>query len=255
MDDTACPTDGLAEMDGYKGALVDLTVRGVASNSDLSETTVFGRDSSSKGSSTAPTPDLEKENALPIYTLDAITAEAEAEAQEPVDDEALSKGLPWHVRRIVSLHDDPTLPTITFRYFLLTLIFIPPGAFLQQLSMFRTTFAPYSIFFVQVCASYVGDWLARILPSWTVRIPFTKLSFNLNPGPFSSKEHVLVVIAAASGATYNIAYTPLSLSELYFKEKINPAVWIFFMLAITLTGYSYAAIARQFLIYDPDQPW
>jgi hypothetical protein len=27
------------------------------------------------------------------------------------------------------------------------------------------------------------------------------------------------------------------------------------MLAIVWTGYSYAAIARQFLIYDPEQPW
>ena len=63
------------------------------------------------------------------------------------------------------------------------------------------------------------------------------------------------MIAAASGATYNLAWVPLSLSELYFKDQIHPAIWIAFMLAIVWTGYSYAAIARQFLVYDPQQPW
>ena len=77
---------------------------------------------------------------------------------------------------------------------------------------------------------------------------------SLNPGPFSTKEHVLVTISAASGATYNLGYTPISMSELYFGERVNGAVAVFFMLAITWTGYSYAALARQFLIYDPQYP-
>jgi hypothetical protein len=230
----------------------DLTPDGspdeIVSNSNASDTAV---DTSSSVSSNTPPLDPEKEKALPIYTLEEIIADT---AEDDIDEEAV-KDLPWHVRRIVSLHDDPTLPTITFRYFLLVAMFIPPGAFLSQLNMFRTTYAPYSIFFVQIVASYAGDWLANTLPAWNVRIPFTKWSFNLNPGPFSVKEHVLVVIAAASGATYNVAYTPLVLSELYFHDKVNPAIWIIFMLAITLTGYSYAAIARQFLVYDPQQPW
>jgi hypothetical protein len=134
-------------------------------------------------------------------------------------------------------------------------LFVSPGAFLEQLNQYRTTSAPYSIFFVQIAASYVGDWLARILPAVDVRIPFTKWSFNINPGPFSVKEHVLVVIAASAGASYNLAYTPLSLAEVYFGERVNSAVALFFMLAIVWTGYSYAAIARHFLIYDPQQPW
>ena len=66
------------------------------------------------------------------------------------------------------------------------------------------------------------------LPAWEVRVPLTRKSFNLKPGPFSVKENVLVVIAAASGATYNLACTPLALSELYFGKRIDPAVSIFF---------------------------
>ncbi|KAK7700739.1 OPT superfamily [Botryosphaeria dothidea] len=184
-----------------------------------------------------------------------FTTQADGEEEAFADDDPRIKDIPPYVRRIVSLHDDPTLPTITFRYFILSIIFIVPGAFLSMMSRYRTTFAPYSVFFVQIASSYVGTWLAKYLPAWEIRVPFTKWSFNLNPGPFSVKEHVLVTISAASGATYNLGYSPVSMSELYFDKKINPAVAIFFMWGTVWTGYSFAAIARQFLIYDPQFPW
>ena len=172
----------------------------------------------------------------------------------PEDDPRL-RDIPLYVRRVVSLTDDPTLPTLTFRYFVLTIFFVVPGAFLSMMSHFRTTYAPYSVFFVQIASSYAGVWLADLLPARTVMVPFTSWSFSLNPGPFSVKEHVLITISAASGATHNLGYAPVSMAELYFDQKVHPAVAIFFMWGIVWTGYSFAAIARQFLIYDPQYPW
>lgn len=186
-----------------------------------------------------------------LYTLTNENGE-----EEVVDeDDPRIKDIPPYVRRIVSFKDDPTEPTLTFRYFLLTILFVAPGAFLSQMAHYRTTYAPYSVFFVQIASNYVGVWLAKVLPAWWVGIPGTRWGFSLNPGPFSTKEHVLVTISAASGATYNLGYTPISMSELYFNQPVNGAVATFFMLAITWTGYSYAALARQFLIYDPQYPW
>lgn len=171
------------------------------------------------------------------------------------DDDPRVRDIPAYVRRIVSFEDDPTLPTLTFRYFIMTLFFVAPGAFMAQMSQYRTTYAPYSVFFVQIASSYVGAWLARVLPATQVRIPFTAWGFNLNPGPFSVKEHVLVTISAASGATYNLGFAPISMAELYFDYRVNPAVAIFFMWSIVFVGYSFAALGRQFLIYDPQYPW
>ncbi|KAI2638773.1 OPT superfamily oligopeptide transporter [Hypomontagnella submonticulosa] len=163
--------------------------------------------------------------------------------------------IPPEVRRVVSLHDDTSLPTLTFRYFLLSVIFVIPGAFLSAMNYFRTTYAPYSVFFVQIAANYVGLWLARILPSRELRVPFTGWTFNLNPGPWSVKEHVLVTITAASGATGNLAITPIALGELYFNRLVHPAAAIFLMWSIDATGYAFAAIARQVLLYEPAYPW
>lgn len=238
-----------------KGPTADQSAAELVSNSDASSKTVASQDTRSNASSQSPkaksekTFEQEKEKAQLQESAEEVTGE-----DLPKVDNSINE-LPWTVRRVVSLHDDTTLPTITFRYFVLVFLFVSPGAFLEQLNQYRTTSAPYSIFFVQIAASYVGDWLARTLPAVDVRIPFTKWSFNTNPGPFSVKEHVLVVIAASAGASYNLAYTPLSLAEVYFGERVNSAVALFFMLAIVWTGYSYAAIARHFLIYDPQQPW
>lgn len=171
------------------------------------------------------------------------------------DDDPAIRDIPASVRRIVSLEDDPTLPTLTFRYFVLTLLFVIPGAFMSQLSHYRTTYIPFSVFFTQICSDYLGIWLAKVLPAWNVKVPFTKYGFSLNPGPWGVKEHVLVTISAASGATYNLAFAPVSIAELFFGQKINPGVAIIFMWSVVVTGYSFAAISRQFLLYDPQYPW
>ncbi|OQE27350.1 hypothetical protein PENSTE_c004G05557 [Penicillium steckii] len=174
--------------------------------------------------------------------------------EESHDDPEIA-ALPLQVRQLINLKDDPTLPTITFRYFVLSAIFVIPGAFLSQLSYFRTTSAKYSVFFVQIACHYAGHFLARTLPAWNIRIPATNWGFSLNPGPWSIKEHVLVTITAASGASYNLGYAPIVLAELWYGERIQPAVALFFMLAIVWIGYAFAALARQILLPDPDYIW
>ncbi|KAF7520021.1 hypothetical protein PCG10_009502 [Penicillium crustosum] len=180
--------------------------------------------------------------------------ETAAIEQETHDNPEIA-ALPMSVRHLINLTDDPSLPTITFRYFVLSVIFVIPGAFLSQMSYFRTTKAPYSIFFVQIACHYAGHFMARVLPDWKIGLPGTRFSFSLNPAPWSIKEHVLVTLTAASGATYNMGYAPIVLAELWYGTRVNPAVAIFFMLSIVWIGYSFAALARQILLPDPEYIW
>ncbi|KAI1778157.1 OPT superfamily oligopeptide transporter [Hypoxylon cercidicola] len=196
-----------------------------------------------------PDEDIGQREKLPVEEAVEVDADLEDE-----NDPEISQ-IPAEVRRVVSLHDDTTLPTLTFRYFLLSIIFVIPGAFLSSMNSFRTTYAPYSVFFVQIASNYVGLWLARVLPHRQYRIPLINRTFSLNPGPWSVKEHVLVTITAASGATGNLATTPIALSDLYFNRRVHPAAAIFFMWSIDATGYAFAAIARQVLLYEPAYPW
>ncbi|KAF2877662.1 OPT oligopeptide transporter protein-domain-containing protein [Massariosphaeria phaeospora] len=178
-----------------------------------------------------------------------LNAEDDADLPDDV------RELPKIVRNIASLEDDPNAPTLTFRYFLLCFIFVPPGAILFQMGSYRTTSAVYPVLFVQIASHYVGYWFAEILPKKTVRIPLTKFSFSLNPGPWHVKENVLVTVTAASGATSNAAWGPISLAQLYYDTPIPAAASLFFMWAIVYIGYAMAALARQFLLYDPIYTW
>jgi hypothetical protein len=67
-----------------------------------------------KGDLQAPVAEIGDEEVISGNTTPSGTDEW------PEDHPAL-KDLPPSVRRVVSLKDDPTLPTLTFRYFLLTL--------------------------------------------------------------------------------------------------------------------------------------
>lgn len=163
------------------------------------------------------------------------------------------KDLPTVVKEIVPLHDDPQTLTITFRYFVLSTLFVVPGAFIDTMNSFRTTSAAYSIFFVQIASHWCGKWMARNLPNKNVRIG--KLLFNLNPGPWSIKETALITITANSGATGNLATNGISLAQLHFGEVVKPVTAICFMLAIVFVGYAYAAIAKDLLLYDPQFIW
>ncbi|OWB79122.1 hypothetical protein B5S32_g3334 [[Candida] boidinii] len=146
------------------------------------------------------------------------------------------------------------VPCITFRYFILSILFVIPGAFMDTANSYRTTSAPYSILFVQFLAYPFGKWLAKVLPKKKINI-FGLFSFDLNPGPWSIKESVMVTLTAASGATGNQGTVGLSLAEVYYGEKISPFVAIPFMWAIVWTGYSFGAIARNFVLYDPQFIW
>ncbi|KAG7783878.1 hypothetical protein KL910_000471 [Ogataea haglerorum] len=142
---------------------------------------------------------------------------------------------------------------LTFRYFLLSIVFVIPGAFVDTLNSYRTTSAPYSILFVQFLSDPAGRWLAKVLPRKTVNL--LGFRFSLNPGPWSIKESVLVTLTAASGATGNQGTAGLSLSEIYYDRKVHPFVALVFMYSIVWTGYSFGAIARNFVLYEPQFVW
>lgn len=161
--------------------------------------------------------------------------------------------LPKVVRESVPLEDDPDIPVMTFRYFILSTIFIVPGAFLDTMNSYRTTSAVYSIFFVQIVSHWAGKWLAKSLPKRNIQVLGFK--FNLNPGPWSIKETAMITITANSGATGNLATNAISLAELHFNEKVDALIAILFMWAIVFIGYSYAAIAKSFVLYDPQFTW
>ncbi|ODN73352.1 OPT family small oligopeptide transporter [Cryptococcus amylolentus CBS 6039] len=159
------------------------------------------------------------------------------------------RDIPEIVRNTVSFEDDPTLPVITFRAILLSAIFCTIGSVISQISYFRTTTAAFPVFFVILASHPLGKFLAKVLPAWTV--PLGRFSFNLNPGPFSVKEHVIIGIAANAGSQGQWATFLPTNAALYYNITMNPAIALFFGWGSALLGFSFAAMVRPILIDDP----
>jgi len=151
------------------------------------------------------------------------------------------------------LEVDPKVSCITFRYIVLSILFIVPGAIIDTVNSYRTTSADFSILLVQLLSNELGKLMAKTLPNRRVNLRW--FSFSLNPGPWSTREAVLVTITAASGATGNQGTECISLAKIFYDEDTSPIIAILFMYCIVWVGYSYAAIAKSFVLYNPKFIW
>jgi hypothetical protein len=124
--------------------------------------------------------------------------------------------LPRLVRELCDFTDDPSTPVLTWRFYLLSSIFTAVGAWLTEMGWFRTTYVPYSIYFVQVASLYCGRVLAATILE--KRIGLGKYTFELNPGPFTVKEHVAIVLAANTGGTRNLGDYVLAPLDVFYDS-------------------------------------
>lgn len=126
------------------------------------------------------------------------------------------------VRLTVPITDDPTLPCLTFRTWFLGIISCALLAFLNQFFGYRQNPLYISSVSAQIVVLPVGKLMATVLPNRVVRIPGTKWTFSLNPGPFNLKEHVLITIFANSGSNSVYAVGIITIVKAFYHAEIHP---------------------------------
>ncbi|KFH72324.1 OPT family small oligopeptide transporter [Podila verticillata NRRL 6337] len=128
------------------------------------------------------------------------------------------------VAAMVSNKDDPSLPVLTFRYWLMAVIFSLGLSFFNQFFWFRTRPMSISPLVIQLLSYPFGRFLARVLPAG-----------RLNPGPFNIKEHVLVSMTAncAAGVAYAVDITVIQ----------------------KMLGFGMAGVLRRYLVYPAAMIW
>ena len=126
------------------------------------------------------------------------------------------------VRLTVPITDDPTLPALTFRTWFLGIISCVLLAFLNQFFGYRQNALYISSVSAQIVVLPIGRLMAAWLPSRPLKIPGTRWSFSLNPGPFNLKEHVLITIFANSGSNSVYAVNIITIVIAFYHRKINP---------------------------------
>ncbi|KAI0822753.1 OPT oligopeptide transporter [Trametes gibbosa] len=143
--------------------------------------------------------------------------------------------------KVLSTRDDPGVPALTFRTFVLGLGFSAFGAVLAQIYYFKPQTLSVSTLFLLVLSYWFGNAMAIGLPSGGI--------FRwINPGPFNIKEHVAIIIMSSTAATSATAIQVISVQDLYYDNKMNAGLAIFTLIGSQLLGYGYAGLLQDLLV-------
>ncbi|GKZ55771.1 hypothetical protein AnigIFM49718_000937 [Aspergillus niger] len=150
--------------------------------------------------------------------------------------------------------DDPTLPCNTFRAWFLTTIFVMVFAAVNQFFSLRYPSLTVQYVVAQLLVFPIGRGWER-LPRW--RVPLGRLSFDLNPGPFSIKEHAFITICVNISAS--IAYASSSLVAIvmpqYWGKDYGAGFSFLYLLTSQMMGFGLAGMCRRWLVYPAALIW
>lgn len=157
------------------------------------------------------------------------------------------------VAAAVSTEDDPSLPCLTFRFWVLSTFFTALGAAISTFYYFRPNSQTYSVFFVLLISFFLGHGMAKVLPTRKFRI--WRWEFSLNPGPFNIKEHVCIVIAANTGGGSAYAIDVISIQELFYNTQIPFLKGFLLLVSSQVLGYGMAGFLRKYLVRPANMIW
>ncbi|PLN83099.1 small oligopeptide transporter, OPT family [Aspergillus taichungensis] len=143
----------------------------------------------------------------------------------------------------------------TIRAWVIGLLFATIGSALNMLFSMRQPYIVIPSYVAQVVSYPVGVGWAKVMPNKVYRV--FGLEFNLNPGPFSKKEHAMVVIMAnatfAGGAAY--ATDVLLAQRAFYNQHFGWVFEIFMCISTQMLGFGFAGFFHRFLVTPAAMIW
>ncbi|KAK9382098.1 OPT oligopeptide transporter protein-domain-containing protein [Kockiozyma suomiensis] len=160
------------------------------------------------------------------------------------------------VRAVCDPFDDPTIPVETFRVYVLGIVWVGIGAFVNEFFQQRQPSLTISSTAIQLLLYPCGKIWAKIFPDWG--FTFRGKRVSLNPGPWTNKEQMLATLMVNIGATsLNFAaYIMVMRLEIFFNLKWVTFGFMFVMnLSSLFFGFGLAGIMRRWVIYPVKTVW
>ncbi|XP_058085491.1 oligopeptide transporter 7-like [Magnolia sinica] len=153
----------------------------------------------------------------------------------------------------VPVTDDPSLPVLTFRMWVLGTFSCILLSFLNQFFWYRKEPLSITSISAQIAVVPLGHLMASTI---TKRVFFkgSRWEFTLNPGPFNTKEHVLITIFANSGAGTVYAIHIVTAVKIFYKKTMTFFVAFLVVLTTQVLGFGWAGIFRRYLV-EPAAMW
>lgn len=208
-----------------------------------------------------PDPEFEQERQI-VKTLSA-TVDLEDPSEKGSllqdQDDAIWEGDPTYlpnspypeVRATVPNTDDPTIELNHWRTWFLTTIFVVVFAGVNQFFSLRYPSLSINFIVAQVICYPIGKILAT-LPDWKCkRVPF----FDLNPGPFTKKEHAVVTIAVALTSSTAYAMNILIAQTNFYNMELGAGYQILLVWTSQMLGYGAAGLSRRWVVNPASCVW
>ncbi|PYH78790.1 small oligopeptide transporter [Aspergillus uvarum CBS 121591] len=145
--------------------------------------------------------------------------------------------------------------TNTIRAWTIGMIFATIGSALNMLFSMRNPYIVIPSYVAQVVAYPVGVAWAKFMPN--KQLSLFGRQFNLNPGPFSKKEHALIVIMAnatfGGGAAY--ATDVLLAQRAFYKQSFGWGFEILMCISTQMLGFGMAGFFHRFLVAPAAMIW
>lgn len=188
-------------------------------------------------------PAASSSQAMEPNSISEVNEEQEPEENSPIKQVALT----------VPITDDPSLPVLTFRMWVLGALSCILLSFLNQFFWYRTEPLTITAISAQIAVVPLGQLMAAKI---TDRVFFKgkRWEFTLNPGPFNVKEHVLITIFANSGAGTVYAIHVVTVVKVFYKQQITFFVSLLVIITTQVLGFGWAGIFRRYLV-EPAAMW
>ncbi|KAF8257233.1 OPT oligopeptide transporter [Lactarius quietus] len=153
------------------------------------------------------------------------------------------------VRSAVANTDDPAMPVSTLRAWLLGTMWAVLLAGTNQFFYFRSPSANI----VSLVPLLVSFPICRL---WAHCVPtVTLFGVELNPGPFTIKEHVLITIMSSVASSSAYATDIIAVQKAFYNQSPGFAYQWLLVMSTQLIGVSISGVCKRFLVDPPSMIW
>ncbi|OGM46195.1 putative oligopeptide transporter [Aspergillus bombycis] len=158
------------------------------------------------------------------------------------------------VAACVSNTDDPTMLCNTVRAWILMTIFVMLFSGVNQFFGLRYPSLTIGYVVAQLLVFPIGRAWEK-LPRW--RVPLGRLSFDINPGKFTVKEHAFIVICVNISASTPYAQGSLMaiIHPRFWGRDFGPGFSFLYLLTTQMIGFGLAGLARRWIVYPAALIW
>lgn len=204
-----------------------------------------------------------KDSDITIRTL-SVSSRSNESAVFDTNGVLLKNSIYPEVRSAVSIKDDPTISVNHWRTWFLTTAFVGIFAGVNQFFSLRYPSLSISFIVAQLISYPVGTAFAK-LPEYQLLRKNDASSnehhsswrswFDLNPGPYSIKEHAVLTICVSLTASSSYAMTILITQTKFYFQKYSILYEILLVITSQMLGYGAAGLTRRWVVYPGAMIW